>query len=106
MHSLGRHARYLVLVQALMQAFAALISSRLSSAAALQAAIGPMSIPALLIASGVSSQQPVPTGQEYIDTVMGITLLCGLLMFTLGVLNMVRRHVKYGSARPGMDFVV
>ena len=55
------------------------------------AAIGPMSIPALLIASGIASMggpQGPPTGQAYVDAVMGMTLLCGALLLALGWLNM------------------
>jgi hypothetical protein len=53
-----------------------------------QAAIGPMSIPALLLASGVSSMTPVPQGRDYIDAVLSISLLSGLLLLALGVLNL------------------
>lgn len=44
-----------------------------------QAAIGPMSIPALLIASGIASLTDPPTGQGYVDLVMTITFICGAL---------------------------
>ena len=54
-----------------------------------QAAIGPMSIPALLIASGIASMSPLPaTPQEYVDAVMGVTFLCGMLLLLLGWLNL------------------
>lgn len=52
------------------------------------AAIGPMSIPALLIASGIASMPAPPTGQAYIDAVMGMTLLCGALLLGMGWANM------------------
>lgn len=52
-----------------------------------QAAIGPMSIPALLIASGIASMPNPPTGQAYVDAVMGMTMLCGGLLLLLGWLN-------------------
>lgn len=45
----------------------------------MQAAIGPMSIPALLIASGIASLDDPPAGQEYVNLVMAITFLCGAM---------------------------
>lgn len=38
-----------------------------------------MSIPALLIASGIASLTEPPTGQGYVDLVMAITFICGAL---------------------------
>jgi SulP family sulfate permease len=54
-----------------------------------QAAIGPMSIPALLIAAGINAMDPPPaTEVEYIATVMSITALCGALLLVMGWLNL------------------
>lgn len=53
------------------------------------AAIGPMSIPALLIAAGVNSLDPAPADPgEYTAQVMAVTLLCGLLLLLMGWLNL------------------
>jgi hypothetical protein len=53
------------------------------------AAIGPMSIPALLLAAGVNNMDHPPATQEaYIAQVMAVTFLCGLLCFALGWLNL------------------
>lgn len=51
------------------------------------AAIGPMSLPALLMASAVSDLQPA-TPEEYIGQIMALTFICGLLLFLMGWLNM------------------
>ena len=53
-----------------------------------QGAIGPQSIPCLLIASSVSSLVPAVHGEAYVESVMSITLLCGLLMLGMGWLQL------------------
>ncbi|RYE99405.1 MAG: hypothetical protein EOO41_01095, partial [Methanobacteriota archaeon] len=52
------------------------------------AAIGPQSIPALLIASGISGITPEPTAAEYIGYVMSVSLISGCLMLLMGWLNL------------------
>lgn len=64
--------------------------------------IGPMSIPALMVASAVENFQPVPTGSEYIRLVMSISFLVGIFCFILGLLrfgfvvNFISRPVLKG----------
>jgi hypothetical protein len=53
------------------------------------AAIGPMSIPALLLAAGINAMEPPPaTPTDYIAAVMSATFLCGLLLLIMGWLNL------------------
>jgi SulP family sulfate permease len=53
------------------------------------AAIGPMSLPALLMATAVSDLRPASSSlEEYTGQVMALTFMCGLLLFVMGWLNL------------------
>ena len=52
------------------------------------AAVGPMSVPALLMATAVAGLSPPPaTVAEYTANVMALTMMCGALLFVLGWLQ-------------------
>eukprot|EP01138_Halocafeteria_seosinensis_P015134 gb/GECG01015447.1/.p1 GENE.gb/GECG01015447.1/~~gb/GECG01015447.1/.p1 ORF type:complete len:1499 (+),score=224.51 gb/GECG01015447.1/:1-4497(+) len=66
------------------------------------AAVAPMSIPALMVATAVESFNPTPTGSEYIRLVMVLTMLVGIFSGLLGLLrfgfvvNFISRPVLKG----------
>lgn len=57
-----------------------------------QAAIGPMSIPSLLMAGGITAMAQkrgiAYTPDEYLGLIMAMTLLCGILLLFMGILNL------------------
>jgi sulfate permease, SulP family len=53
-----------------------------------QAAVGPMSLVALLLSSGLTSLDPPPSPSEYAGAVMAITFFAGAIMLAMGALNL------------------
>ena len=51
------------------------------------AAVGPMSIPSLLVAAALSSLSPVPSGERYLALALLITLEVGVIAFIMGLLH-------------------
>ena len=52
------------------------------------AAIGPVSVPALLISAGLAGLEGQFTVQQYVNNVMAIAFLSGAFLMILGILNM------------------